>query len=52
MCYKACVRLKVSSFLARNLDKNNNSNDRKKIEQAEEESRAHLQLAESYLELL
>src|SRR5215216_5563141 len=27
MCYKACVRLKVSSFLARNLDKNNNSND-------------------------
>lgn len=52
MCYKACVRLKVSSFLAKNLDKNNNSNDRKKIEQAEEESRAHLQLAESYLELL
>src|SRR5215216_7674237 len=52
MCYKACVRLKVSSFLARNLDKNNNSNDRKKIKQAQEESRAHLQLAESYLELL
>jgi aminoglycoside phosphotransferase family enzyme len=52
MCYKACIRVKVSLFLARGLDKNNNSSDRKKIEQAEEESTAHLQLAESYLELL
>ncbi|MGH9926393.1 MAG: hypothetical protein ACREAS_09875 [Nitrososphaera sp.] len=52
MCYKACIRVKVSSFLARGLDKNNNSDDRKKIELAEEESTAHLQLAESYLELL
>jgi hypothetical protein len=36
------------------LDKTTNSNDdnRKKIEQAEEEARRHLQLAESYLEIL
>jgi aminoglycoside phosphotransferase family enzyme len=51
ICYKACIRVKVSLFLARGLDKNN-SDDRKKIELAEEESTAHLQLAESYLELL
>jgi aminoglycoside phosphotransferase family enzyme len=51
MCYKACVRVKVSFFLAKGLDKNK-SNDRKKIKQAQEESRAHLQLAESYLEQL
>jgi aminoglycoside phosphotransferase family enzyme len=54
MCYKACVRAKVSLFRAKNLDKTTNSNDdnRKKIEQAEEEARRHLQLAESYLEIL
>jgi aminoglycoside phosphotransferase family enzyme len=51
MCYKACIRVKVSLFLARGLDKNSSS-DRKKIDLAEEESRAHLQLAELYLELL
>ena len=53
MCYKACVRLKVSLFRAKGLEKTNNSNhDRKKKEQAEEEARRHLQLAESYLDLL
>ena len=54
MCYKACVRAKVSLFRAKGLNKTTtiNSEDRKKIEQAEEEARVHLQLAESYLELL
>jgi uncharacterized protein len=54
MCYKACVRAKVSLFRAKGLDKtNDNSNrDRKRKEQAEEEATMHLQLAESYLELL
>jgi aminoglycoside phosphotransferase family enzyme len=55
MCYKACVRAKVSLFRAKSLDKtNNNSNHNRKrvIEQAEEEGRRHLQLAESYLPLL
>jgi aminoglycoside phosphotransferase family enzyme len=56
MCYKACVRAKVSLFRAKGLDKtttNNNSNQhRKRKEQAEEEATMHLQLAESYLELL
>lgn len=52
MCYKACVRVKVSLFRAKSLDKTNNSNhNRKRIEQAEEEARRHLQLAESYLPL-
>src|SRR5919109_1261163 len=51
MCYKACVRVKVSLFRAKGLDRTN-SNDRKKIEQLEEEARKHLELAESYLELL
>src|SRR5688572_11513750 len=51
MCYKACVRVKVSLFRAKGLDRTN-SNDRKKIEQLEEEARNHLELAESYLELL
>jgi aminoglycoside phosphotransferase family enzyme len=51
MCYKACVRVKVSLFHAKGLDKTN-SDDRKKIEQAEDEARNHLQLAESYLEQL
>jgi aminoglycoside phosphotransferase family enzyme len=53
MCYKACVRVKVSLFRAKGLDKTNNSDhDKKRIDQAEEEARRHLQLAESYLELL
>jgi aminoglycoside phosphotransferase family enzyme len=55
MCYKACVRAKVSLFRAKSLDKtNNNSNHNRKrvIEQAEEEARRHLQLAESHLPLL
>jgi aminoglycoside phosphotransferase family enzyme len=54
MCYKACVRAKVSLFRAKGLDKTNNSDhDRKRKEQAEEEeARRHLQLAESYLLLL
>ena len=56
MCYKACVRAKVSLFRAKGLNKTTtNSNDddnRKKIEQVEEEARRHLQLAEEYLELL
>ena len=54
MCYKACVRAKVSLFGARDLNKNNKSDhDRKRKEQAEEEEATkHLQLAESYLELL
>ncbi len=51
MCYKACIRVKVSLFRAEGLDKTN-SNDRVKIEQAEEEARNHLELAESYLALL
>src|SRR5919109_1064639 len=51
MCYKACVRVKVSLFRTKGLDRTN-SNDRKKIEQLEEEARKHLELAESYLELL
>ena len=54
MCYKACVRVKVSLFRARRLDDrgNNFEDDRKTIEQAEDEAKRHLQLAESYLELL
>jgi len=53
MCYKACVRVKVSLFRAKGLEKTTNSEeDRKEIDQAEEEARRHLQLAESYLELL
>jgi aminoglycoside phosphotransferase family enzyme len=53
MCYKACVRAKVSLFRAKDLDKTNNSDhNRKRIERAEEEARWHLQLAESYLPLL
>jgi aminoglycoside phosphotransferase family enzyme len=51
MCYKACVRVKVSLFRTKGLDKTN-SDDRKKIEQTEDETRRHLELAESYLELL
>ncbi|HZA63199.1 MAG TPA: hypothetical protein VE573_10035 [Nitrososphaeraceae archaeon] len=51
MCYKACVRVKVSLFRAKSLDKTN-SNDRIKIEQAEKEAINHLELAESYLRLL
>jgi aminoglycoside phosphotransferase family enzyme len=53
MCYKACIRVKVSLFRAKGLDKTNNSNhDRKRKQQAEEEATRHLQLAESYLPLL
>src|SRR5215218_3344727 len=53
MCYKAYVRVKVSLFRAKGLDKTNNTNhDRKRKEQAEEEATRHLQLAESYLDLL
>jgi aminoglycoside phosphotransferase family enzyme len=51
MCYKACVRVKVSLFRVKGLDKTN-SDDRKKIEHGEDEARKHLELAESYLELL
>jgi aminoglycoside phosphotransferase family enzyme len=51
MCYKACVRVKVSLFRARNLDKTTNSDDRKKIEEVEEEASNHLELAKSYFEL-
>jgi aminoglycoside phosphotransferase family enzyme len=51
MCYKACIRVKVSLFRANGLDKTI-SNERIKIEQAEEEARNHLELAESYLGLL
>jgi aminoglycoside phosphotransferase family enzyme len=51
MCYKACVRVKVSLFRVKGLDKTN-SDDRKKIEHVEDEARKHLELAESYLELL
>ena len=53
MCYKACVRVKVSLFRAKGLERTNNSDyDRKKIDQAEDEARRHLRLAESYLDLL
>jgi aminoglycoside phosphotransferase family enzyme len=54
MCYKACVRVKVSLFRAKGLNKTTNSDDdnRTKIEKAQEEARRHLQLAEAYLELL
>jgi aminoglycoside phosphotransferase family enzyme len=54
MCYKACVRVKVSLFRVKGLGRTTKSDDdnRKRIEQAEEEARRHLQLAESYLELL
>jgi hypothetical protein len=41
----------VSTFRANGLDKTN-SNERIKIEQAEQEARNHLELAESYLGLL
>ncbi len=50
MCYKACVRVKVSLFRAKGKDKNN-SDDRKIIDQAEEDARSHMALAESYLKL-
>jgi aminoglycoside phosphotransferase family enzyme len=56
MCYKACVRAKVSLFRAKSLAKNKDytysDHDRKRIDEAEEEARRHLQLAESYLDLL
>jgi aminoglycoside phosphotransferase family enzyme len=53
MCYKACVRVKVSLFRAKGLEKTTNSDeDRKEIDLAEEEAKRHLQLAESYSELL
>jgi aminoglycoside phosphotransferase family enzyme len=54
MCYKACVRVKVSLFRTKYLEdnKNNFEHDRKIIEQAEDEAKRHLQLAESYLGLL
>jgi aminoglycoside phosphotransferase family enzyme len=52
MCYKACVRAKVSLFRAKGLDKTNNSDDYRKRKQQVEEARRHLQLAESYLPLL
>jgi aminoglycoside phosphotransferase family enzyme len=54
MCFKACVRVKVSLFRAKGLNKTTNSDDdnRKKIEQAQDEARRHLQLAEAYLEQL
>src|ERR671924_109797 len=51
MCYKACVRVKVSLFRAKGLEKNRNSDyDRKRTDQAEDEARRHLRLAESYLD--
>ena len=54
MCYKACVRVKVSLFRVKHLEDNkiNFERDRKITEQAEDEAKRHLQLAESYLELL
>ena len=53
MCYKACLRVKVSLFRAKGLEKTTNSDeDRKEIDRAEEEAERHLQLAESYSELL
>jgi aminoglycoside phosphotransferase family enzyme len=54
MCYKACLRVKVSLFRAKGLEETttNSDEDRKEIDRAEEEARRHLQLAESYLELL
>lgn len=54
MCYKACVRAKVSFFRAKHLkdSKNNFEHNRKRIEQVEKEGERHLQVAESYLELL
>ena len=53
MCYKACVRVKVSLFRAKGLGKTAISDDdRKRINQTMEEASSHLQLAESYLELL
>jgi aminoglycoside phosphotransferase family enzyme len=56
MCYKACVRAKVSLFRAKCLTKINDhaysDYDRKKRDEAVEEARRHLQLAESYLDLL
>ena len=50
MCYRACVRVKVSLFRAKGLDKTA-CDDRKIIEHAEEEARSHLELAELYLKL-
>ncbi len=52
MCYKACVRAKVSLFRAKGLNKITNSEDKYKMKQAEKEGKMHLQLAESYLKLL
>ena len=53
MCYKACVRVKVSLFRAKGLERTSNSGyDRKRTDQAENGARRHLRLAESYLDLL
>ena len=52
MCYKACVRAKVSLFRAKGLNKITNSEDKFKTKQTENEAKMHLQLAESYLKLL
>lgn len=52
MCYKACVRAKVSLFRAKSLDKSKVSDDKNNRKQAKREAELHLQLAESYLELL
>jgi aminoglycoside phosphotransferase family enzyme len=53
MCYKACVRVKVSLFRAKGLERTSNSDyERKRTDQAEDEARRHLRLAESYLDLL
>ena len=53
MCYKAWVRVKVSLFSAKDLERTSNSDyERKRTDQAEDEARRHLRLAESYLDLL
>jgi aminoglycoside phosphotransferase family enzyme len=52
MCYKACVRAKVSLFRVKGLNKSKVSDANNKMKQAKKEAKLHLQLAESYLERL
>jgi aminoglycoside phosphotransferase family enzyme len=54
MCYKACVRVKVSLFRVKSLKDTSDKFEHKtkRIEQAKQEAKRHLQVAESYLELL
>jgi len=52
MCYKACVRAKVSLFGAMSAKDIDASEKRINIKRARDEARMHLRLAESYMKLL